>query len=87
MEKAIFYHPLTTILPSSAFAVLLLTLYAEITEKRELNTAINNIRGSTDKLLKQIDVNYNNALMINEIGLSLSKQMDIESILSNVYKF
>ncbi|MBM2833286.1 MAG: hypothetical protein HW406_447 [Candidatus Brocadiaceae bacterium] len=75
---------LTTILPSSAFAVLLLTLYAEITEKRELNMAINNLRGSTDKLLKQIDVNYNNALMINEVGLSLSKQMDIDSILSNV---
>jgi HD-GYP domain-containing protein (c-di-GMP phosphodiesterase class II) len=30
--------------------------------------------------LEQIDVNYNNALMTNEIGQALSKQMDVDSI-------
>ena len=75
---------LTMILPSSIFAVLSLNLYVKIIEKKELATALENIRGSTDKLIEQIDVNYNNSLMINEIGLSLSKQMDIDSILSNV---
>lgn len=75
---------LTMILPSSIFAVLSLNLYIKILEKKELAAALENIRGSTDKLIEQIDVNYNNSLMINEIGLSLSKQMDIDSILSNV---
>ena len=73
-----------TILPFSVFVVLLLTLYAGIIEKRELNAAIDNLRGSSDKLLEQVNVNYNNALMINEIGLAISKQMDIDGILSNV---
>jgi HD-GYP domain len=53
-------------------------------EKRELDTAIDNLRDSPDKLLEQINMNYNNALMINEIGLAISKQMDIDSILMNV---
>ncbi len=75
---------LTMILPSSLFAVLSLNLYLKILEKKELAAALENIWSSTDKLIEQIDVNYNNSLMINEIGLSLSKQMDIDSILSNV---
>jgi len=75
---------LTMILPFSIFAVLSLNLYIKILEKKELTTALENIRGSTYKLIEQIDLNYNNSLMINEIGLSLSKQMDIDSILSNV---
>ena len=70
--------------PSFNFTVLSLSLYAKIMEKQELSTAIDSIRSSSDKLIEQIDVNYNNSLMINEIGLSLSKQMDIDSILSNV---
>ncbi|MCF6153760.1 MAG: HD-GYP domain-containing protein [Candidatus Brocadia sp.] len=74
----------TAVLPITLFVILSLTLYSKIMEKRELNTAIDNLRDSPDKLLEQINVNYNNALMINEIGLALSKQMDIDSILSNV---
>lgn len=82
-----FIHPWITpitVFPFSIFVVLLLTLYAGIIEKRELNAAIDNLRDSSDKLLDQVNVNYNNALMINEIGLAISKQMDIDGILSNV---
>ncbi|HHT9130513.1 MAG TPA: HD domain-containing phosphohydrolase, partial [Candidatus Brocadiaceae bacterium] len=82
-----FMYPwatLTMFLPCSSFALLLLTLYAGITEKRELNAAIDNLRTSSDKLVEQVNVNYNNALMIHEIGLAISNQMDIDGILSNV---
>lgn len=82
-----FMHPWImpiTVFPISVFAVLLLTLYAGIIEKRELNAAINSLRDSSDKLLEQVDVNYNNALMINEMGMAVSKQMEIDGILSNV---
>lgn len=75
---------LIIVLPFSVFVVLSLTLYAAIIEKRELNAAIENLTDSSNKLLEQVDVNYNNALMINEIGLSLSKHMTIDNILSNV---
>ncbi|MDE2217290.1 MAG: HD-GYP domain-containing protein [Planctomycetota bacterium] len=82
-----FIYPWTALIAISSFsvfAILALSLYVKAMETMELNTAIDNIRGSTDKLLEQIDMNYNNSLMINEVGLSLSKQMDIDSILSNV---
>jgi len=75
---------LSVILPFSVFVVFLLTLYAGILEKKELSAAINNLRDSTDKLLEQTNLNYNNILMINEIGLALSKQADIHSILNRV---
>lgn len=73
-----------TILPFSIFLSLLLSFYVVTLEKKELNAAIDNLRISSDKLVEQINVNYNNVLLINEIGQALSKQLDIESILLNV---
>lgn len=74
---------LRRILPVSIFIVLILTLYAGRIKEKELKSAIDNLRDSSDELLGNIDVNYNNALMINEIGLAISKQMDIDSVLTN----
>ena len=75
---------LSIILPSSVFVILLLTVYAGTLEKRELSAGIDNLRDSSDKLVEQINVNYNNALLINEIGLALGKQTGIEGILKKV---
>lgn len=72
------------IFPLSILIVLLLTLYAGNLEKQELKAAIENLRESTDSLLDQMETNYNNALLVNEIGQALSKQIDIDSILTNV---
>ncbi|BBO19209.1 phosphohydrolase [Candidatus Brocadia pituitae] len=74
----------TAILPITIFIILSLTLYSKFMEKKELSTAIDNLRDSPDKLLEQINMNYNNALMLNEIGLAISKQMDVDGILLNV---
>ena len=75
---------LSLVLPLSVFLVLLLTIHAGNLERQELNSAINNLRDSTDKLLEQTNVNSNNASMINEIGRALSKQSDIEGIINKV---
>jgi hypothetical protein len=77
---------LSVILAFSVLVVLLLTQYVGILEKRELNSAIANLSDSADKLLEQINVNYNNALMINEMGLAISKHMDIDDILTSIVK-
>jgi len=77
---------LSVILPFSVLVFLLLNQYVGILEKRELNSAIANLRDSTDKLLEQISVNYNNALMINEMGLAISKHTDIDDILTSIVK-
>ena len=75
---------LSIFIPISVFIVLLLTFHAGNLERKELNAAINNLRDSTEQLVNQININYNNALLTNEIGLAISKQTDIDSILSKV---
>jgi transcriptional regulator with GAF, ATPase, and Fis domain len=71
-------------LPFAAIPVLLLCLTAEKREKKELLTSLDNLRDSTDTILEQINQNYNNALLTNEIGQAISKQTDIDDILANV---
>lgn len=61
-----------------------LTLYVARRDKLDLTTAIDNLRTSTEGLVDEINVNYNNALLVNEIGLALSQQRDVEGILKEV---
>ncbi len=75
-----------TIVPPSIILILLLTLYAETLEGHELNEAMINLRDSADQLVEQINVNYNNALLINEMGLAISKQTDIDNIIMSIIK-
>lgn len=75
---------LTWMIPGSVLLILLFTLHIGHRETEELKAAIESIRDSTDKLLERIDLNYNNALMLNEIGLVLNKKLHIDVILENV---
>jgi HD-GYP domain-containing protein (c-di-GMP phosphodiesterase class II)/Tfp pilus assembly protein PilZ len=75
---------LNTSLPFAALFVLALCLIAENKEKKELLTSLDNLRDSSDTLIDQINLNYNNALLTNEIGQAISKQTDIDEILANV---
>lgn len=82
-----FLFPLSALISFLAvpgLIVLLLNWYTAIIERRELVAAIDNLKGTTDKLLDQINLNYNNALTINEVGQALSKQIDINDILIKV---
>lgn len=53
-------------------------------EKKELQSSLNNTKDSVDNLLEQINSNYNNSLMTNEIGQVLSTHTNREDIFSNV---
>lgn len=68
----------------SLLAVLFLTSHAAKLERKELSAAIDNLRISTDALFDKIDVNYNGALLVNEIGQALSRQRDIDGILGEI---
>ena len=76
-------HPLAT---AAAGAALLALLTAVITllENRELKAAVARLGESSDELVDQINVNYQNALMVNEIGQNLSKERNIDDILKGV---
>jgi HD-GYP domain-containing protein (c-di-GMP phosphodiesterase class II) len=77
---------LSLLLLLSAVIFLLLTLVGESMEKGELRKSVDNLKDSTDKLVDQISINYNNSLMTNEIGQVISGKTKVEEVLSNVVK-
>lgn len=73
----------------SSFPFSLLILLAAILavmecEKRELLKSLANTRDSTDNLIEQININYGNALMTNEVGQALGMPMETGEVLANV---
>jgi putative nucleotidyltransferase with HDIG domain len=79
-----YYIAVSMMLPGSIIGLLILTLIADRMEKKELNTSLHNLRESTDNLVKQIEINYNNSQMINEVGQAISKATNIEDVLKQV---
>ena len=81
------YNPYFTLvagLPASVLILWILTFYAMRLEVKEFKETLNNVNASSDELLEHIDLNYNHALLINEIGMALSKQLEVEDILASV---
>ena len=78
------YFSLTVLLPLFIIIMLIVALISETREKHELLHAFNNLEITNDRLVDQIEINYNNALMVNEIGLVVSMQTSIEDILQKV---
>jgi HD-GYP domain-containing protein (c-di-GMP phosphodiesterase class II) len=77
---------LAMLLLVGATIFLALTLAGEAMEKGELRKSLDNLKDSTDKLVDQITINYNNASMTNEIGQIISGKTKVEEVLSNVVK-
>ena len=77
---------LLAVVPTFTSFILLACLGAASMEKKELKIGIEKLRESTDKLLEQINLNYTTALLMNEIGQAISKQIDVVAILRNVFK-
>jgi signal transduction histidine kinase len=74
---------INAILPASALFVLLAFL-AEHREKKGLQSIIHRLGEPTDKLLDQINSNYSNAQITNEVGHAISQQTEIEGIIASV---
>ena len=70
---------------SSSFAIIFfLNWYAKKYEVDDLRNAVENLNWASENLIEQVHVNYENSLMINEIGQALSKENDLDGILSKV---
>jgi two-component sensor histidine kinase len=68
----------------SLVAVFLLSHRIWNMEKEELVAAVQNLTDSTDALFEKLNVSYNNARLIHEVGLTLTKQRHIDGILQDV---
>jgi len=80
------FSPITSFLFGALFLSLYLIVYvhSKSIEVDELKKAVNNLSWSSDKLIDQVNLAYENSLLINEIGQALSNESDLQGILSKV---
>ena len=72
------------LLPVSATIVLILDRFARNLDVRDLHRAIENMRGVSDELLEQIEINYQNSQLVNEIGQALAKEAETDGLFAGV---
>ena len=78
------HFALTVFSPGFLIIVLGLSYIVDFFEKKELRNSLNVLRDSTDKLLEQVDINYNNTIVTNEIGQAISQHRTIDDVLNKV---
>lgn len=86
-SAAAFWNPLLTaqtLLPASVAAVAALAYTAKTKEALELRRSLDNLFDSSEKLIEQMNINYSNSLMNNEIGQAISAPTEVDEILANV---
>lgn len=67
-----------------AFTVLALSVYADNLEKQELAKTLKQQGDTAKKLLDEMNIRYNNALLVEEIGRATSAVLDIDQLLEEV---
>jgi len=75
---------LEILLPLFVSIVCMLAFAVAKGEKKEMLARLHNTNDSTDSLLEQINSNYSNSLMTNEIGQVLGSYSNRDDILANV---
>jgi hypothetical protein len=82
--------PMWAVIPLNMWAVLMLALttafafitaYAENLEKKELRTILENHGAAAELLLEQINIRYNEMLVVKEIGQATSMILVVEKLL------
>ncbi|MDW7771726.1 MAG: ATP-binding protein [Desulfobulbaceae bacterium] len=87
-----FYHnylSLMTIVSLSLITVTIILItnwFLKNIETKNLLDTIDLLRNSSDELIEQIDINYVNSLLINEIGQTLAKQYEIEDLFNEIIR-
>jgi HD-GYP domain-containing protein (c-di-GMP phosphodiesterase class II) len=75
---------LTTIVPISGTIFFILTIIAEFVEKKEIKTVLSNLQDNSTELMEQIEANYNNSRLTNEIGETITSFTNIEDVLNKI---
>lgn len=80
------WHHYPYLILIGVFGYLVMTTIIAISENHELKTSLQETQDATNKLVEQIDNNYNNTLMNTEIGQILNNCIDSEKILAMVVR-
>jgi HD-GYP domain-containing protein (c-di-GMP phosphodiesterase class II) len=82
-----FFSPELTVkffTPIAVLVILALSLVIARIENRELITATDSLRATTEKLLHRVSESHRNEIMIKELGMSISNNTEVNGILDNV---
>lgn len=85
----ILFHPfnlLFNIILAAVITLLMVNFFADMHVINELKTSLNNLKYASDQLVEQININYNNAILTNEIGQAISQQISNKEILFKFIK-
>lgn len=71
-------------LPSFLVSVITINCIYLLAANGELKNGLNALSDSSDRLLKETQINYNNTLLTNEIGQIISKYTNIKDVIETV---
>jgi HD-GYP domain-containing protein (c-di-GMP phosphodiesterase class II) len=74
----------TTLLPIFLVINLILLVLKVNIENREFRHSIDVLRETSDKLVEQVNINYNNTVLTNEIGQAISGHSSLDDVLNDV---
>jgi HD-GYP domain-containing protein (c-di-GMP phosphodiesterase class II) len=75
---------LEIVVPVALLMIFALVLVNLKEENLSLRKRLDNLKGSSDELIEQINLNYNNARVTNEIGQAISRHTKVDDILASV---
>jgi len=78
------WHTSLAIFSISLSVFLAVSLYVNRRSYNELFKAVTNLQASSNNSIELINKNYEHALLINEVSQALSKELELNNILSNV---
>ena len=82
-----------TLLPFKSWVLLLSVLFivlqgsilaGELIDKRHLKDAMQSLQESSDQLMDQIEINYNNRVVTRELGQILNRRYNLEDVLKEI---
>jgi len=76
--------PVVTSITAALVISLLISLVCQEIEKGDLKRSHTHLMDSTEKLLDQININYNNSIVTNEIGLAISGKTTVAAVLKSI---
>jgi len=83
----IFLYPLNVslyLIPIIISTILIISFISDRYTKKELQNSIQNLEQSRDDLINQMEMNYNNSLLVYEIGRAINKFIKVKDIIENV---
>ncbi len=78
------WHTSLAIFSISVAVFLAVSLYVNHLGNNELFKAVTNLQASSSESIELINKNYEHALLINDVSQALSKELELNNILSNV---